>query len=67
MAGHCEGGSSIQTSSIYGVIAPDQKIYEYSFYLGCTINTSEAYLAFKASANGLKNILSPIERTKESE
>lgn len=36
-----EGGSIIQTSSIYGVMAPDQRIYEGSYYLGRQINSPQ--------------------------
>jgi NAD(P)-dependent dehydrogenase (short-subunit alcohol dehydrogenase family) len=47
------GGSIIQTSSIYGVVAPDQRIYEGSFYLGGAINTPAVYSASKAAVIGL--------------
>ena len=52
MASH-GGGSIIQTSSIYGVVAPDQRIYEGSFYLGGAINTPAVYSASKAAVIGL--------------
>ena len=42
------GGSIIQTSSIYGVVAPDQRIYAGSNYLGRQINTPAVYSASKA-------------------
>ena len=37
-----KGGSIIQTASIYGTMAPDQRIYEGSDYLGRPINTPVA-------------------------
>ena len=52
------GGSIIQTSSIYGVVAPDQRIYEGSEYNGRAINTPAVYSASKAAVNGLTNYLS---------
>lgn len=56
MAAH-GGGSIIQTSSIYGVVAPDQRIYEGSFYLGGEINTPAVYSASKAAVCGLTKFL----------
>lgn len=46
-------GSIIQTASIYGVVAPDQRIYEGSEYLGRAINTPAVYSASKAGVVGL--------------
>lgn len=51
------GGSIIQTASIYGVIAPDQRIYEGSQYLGRPINTPAVYSASKAAVIGLTRYL----------
>jgi NAD(P)-dependent dehydrogenase (short-subunit alcohol dehydrogenase family) len=51
------GGSIIQTSSIYGLIGPDQRIYEGSFYLGRQINTPAVYSASKAGVIGLTKYL----------
>jgi NAD(P)-dependent dehydrogenase (short-subunit alcohol dehydrogenase family) len=51
------GGSIIQTSSIYGVVAPDQRIYEGSSYLGRAINTPAVYSASKAGVLGLSRYL----------
>lgn len=52
------GGSIIQTSSIYGVIAPDQRIYEGSEFNGRPINTPAVYSASKSAVNGLTSYLS---------
>jgi len=46
-------GSIIQTASIYGVYAPDPRIYEGSDYLGGPINTPAVYSASKAGVIGL--------------
>jgi NAD(P)-dependent dehydrogenase (short-subunit alcohol dehydrogenase family) len=51
------GGSVIQTSSIYGVMGPDPRIYEGSFYLGRPINTPAVYAASKAGVVGLTRYL----------
>jgi NAD(P)-dependent dehydrogenase (short-subunit alcohol dehydrogenase family) len=52
-----KGGSIIQTSSIYGILAPDQRIYEGSRYLGREINTPAVYSASKAAVVGLSKYL----------
>ena len=57
MIEHGEGGSIIQTSSIYGVVAPDQRIYEGSFYLGRAINTPAVYSTSKTAVVGLTKYL----------
>jgi NAD(P)-dependent dehydrogenase (short-subunit alcohol dehydrogenase family) len=46
-------GSIINMASIYGVVAPDQRIYEGSEYLGKKINTPAVYSASKAGLIGL--------------
>lgn len=51
------GGSIIQTASIYGVMAPDQRIYAGSKYLGRPINTPPVYSASKAGVVGLTRYL----------
>lgn len=51
------GGSIVQTASIYGVMAPDQRIYEGSSYLGRQINTPAVYSASKAAVIGLSQYL----------
>ena len=48
-----KGGSIIQTASIYGLMAPDHRIYEGSSYLGRLINTPAVYTASKAAVIGL--------------
>lgn len=53
MVAQGKGGSIIQTASIYGVMAPDHRIYEGSFYLGRKINTPAVYTASKAAVIGL--------------
>ena len=53
MAERGKGGSIIQTASIYGIMAPDHRIYEGSMYLGRQINTPAAYTASKAGIIGL--------------
>lgn len=52
-----KGGSIIQTASIYGIVAPDNRIYEGSHYLGRQINTPAVYSASKASVVGLTKYL----------
>lgn len=47
------GGRVIQTSSIYGLVGPDSRIYEGSDYLGGPINTPAVYSASKAGVVGL--------------
>ena len=47
------GGSIIQTSSIYGVLSSDNRIYEGSFYLGRQISNPAVYSASKAAVVGL--------------
>lgn len=51
------GGSIIQTSSIYGIMGPDHRIYEGSFYLDRQINTPAVYSASKAAVIGLTKYL----------
>ena len=51
------GGSIIQTASIYGHVAPDQRIYEGSEYEGRAINTPAVYTASKAGVIGLTKYL----------
>jgi NAD(P)-dependent dehydrogenase (short-subunit alcohol dehydrogenase family) len=53
MVAQAKGGSIIQTASIYGLMAPDHRIYEGSFYLDRKINTPAVYTASKAAVIGL--------------
>lgn len=52
------GGSIVNTLSIYGIVAPDQRIYQGSEYLGRAINTPAIYAASKAGLWGLTQYLS---------
>jgi NAD(P)-dependent dehydrogenase (short-subunit alcohol dehydrogenase family) len=51
-------GSIVNVLSIYGIVAPDQRIYEGSEYLGRAINTPAVYSASKAALWGLTSYLS---------
>jgi len=51
------GGSIIQTASLYGITAPDHRIYEGSEYMGIAINTPPVYAAAKAGVVGLSKYL----------
>jgi len=57
MVAQGKGGSIIQTASIYGLMAPDHRIYEGSFYLGRQINTPAVYSTSKAAVIGLSKHL----------
>lgn len=50
-------GSIIHTSSIYGLMGPDQRIYEGSEYLGRPINSPPVYSASKGGVVGLTRYL----------
>jgi NAD(P)-dependent dehydrogenase (short-subunit alcohol dehydrogenase family) len=50
-------GIIVNTLSIYGIVAPDQRIYEGSEYLGRQINTPAIYSASKAALWGLTQYL----------
>ena len=50
-------GSIVNTLSIYGIVGPDQRIYEGSMYLGRPINTPAIYGASKAGLWGLTRYL----------
>ena len=50
-------GCIVNTLSIYGVVAPDQRIYEGSWYEGRAINTPAVYSASKAGLWGLTKYL----------
>lgn len=51
-------GAIINVLSIYGIVAPDQRIYEGSMYEGHPINTPAIYSASKAGLWGLTRYLS---------
>ena len=51
------GGSIIQVASTYGLVGPDPRIYEGSFYMGQRMNTPPAYAASKAGIIGLTRYL----------
>jgi NAD(P)-dependent dehydrogenase (short-subunit alcohol dehydrogenase family) len=51
-------GSIVNVLSVYGIVAPDQRIYEGSEYLGRAINTPAIYSASKAGLWGLTAYLS---------
>ena len=51
------GGSICQTSSIYGIMAPDKRIYEGSEYNGLAISSPAVYSASKAAVVGLSKYL----------
>jgi len=57
MVAQRQGGSIIQTSSIYGLTGPDQRIYEGAYYLNRQINTPAVYSASKAGVIGLTKYL----------
>jgi NAD(P)-dependent dehydrogenase (short-subunit alcohol dehydrogenase family) len=50
-------GSIVNILSIYGVVAPDQRIYEGSLYEGRAINTPAVYSTSKAALWGLTRYL----------
>jgi NAD(P)-dependent dehydrogenase (short-subunit alcohol dehydrogenase family) len=60
MAKSGRGGSIVQTGSIYGIVAPDQRIYEGSDYLGGAINTPAVYSTSKSGVVGLTKYLSTL-------
>ncbi len=49
--------SIIQVSSIYGLLAPDQRIYENSNYMNVKINTPAVYSVSKSAVIGLSKYL----------
>lgn len=57
MVAQGKGGSIIQTASIYGTMAPDQRIYKGSQYLNRQINTPAVYSTSKAGVIGLTRYL----------
>ena len=65
MLDHANGGSIIQTSSIYGVVAPDQRIYVGSRYMDMEINTPAVYSVSKAAVIGLTKYLAAYWASKK--
>jgi NAD(P)-dependent dehydrogenase (short-subunit alcohol dehydrogenase family) len=57
MVEHGKGGSIVHVASVYGAMAPDQRIYAGSEYLGRRINTPAVYSASKAAVIGLTKFL----------
>jgi NAD(P)-dependent dehydrogenase (short-subunit alcohol dehydrogenase family) len=53
-------GSIVQTGSIYGIMAPDFRIYEGSFYMGTKITTPAVYSTSKAAVVGLTRHLATL-------
>lgn len=53
-------GSIVQTASIYGVMAPDMRIYEGSEYMGRPINTPPIYAASKGAVIALTRYLAAL-------
>lgn len=51
------GGSIVQTASIYGVMGPDNRIYEGSYYMDREINTPAIYSASKGGVIALTKYL----------
>jgi NAD(P)-dependent dehydrogenase (short-subunit alcohol dehydrogenase family) len=52
------GGSIIQTSSIYGIMGPDHRIYEGSYYMNRPISSPAVYSASKGGVVALTKYLS---------
>jgi NAD(P)-dependent dehydrogenase (short-subunit alcohol dehydrogenase family) len=55
-----QGGAVVNIASIYGHMAPDQRIYEGSEYLGHQIRSPAAYSASKAGVIGLTRHLASL-------
>lgn len=55
-----KGGSIVQTSSIYGMLGPDNRIYEGSNYMGGPINTPVVYAASKGGVIALTRYLATM-------
>lgn len=61
-----KGGVIVQTSSIYGHMAPDLRIYVGSTYLGDQMNSPASYSASKSAVIGLTKYLAAIGQIRES-
>jgi len=55
-----KGGVIINTASVYGVMAPDQRIYEGSQYMGRPINSPAIYSASKGAVVSLTRHLAAL-------
>lgn len=64
MLEQARGGSIINVASIYGMVAPDFRIYEGSHYLGQQITTPPVYAASKAGVIGLTRYLATYWASK---
>ena len=53
-------GSIINVSSIYGILGPDQRIYEGSSYMGAAINTPLVYSASKGAVVSITRHLATL-------
>lgn len=53
-------GSVINVSSIYGILGPDQRIYEGSHYMGGAINTPLVYSASKGALVAMTRYLATL-------
>ncbi|NBR20891.1 MAG: SDR family oxidoreductase [Proteobacteria bacterium] len=53
-------GSIVNIASIYGIVGPDQRLYDGSEYLGHQISTPAAYSASKAGLLGLTRHLATV-------
>ena len=60
-----KGGTIIQIASIYGILGPDNRIYEGSFYMGRKINTPAVYSASKGAVIALTKYLATYWADKE--
>lgn len=60
-----KGGSIIQTSSIYGIMAPDNSIYEGPLHNGKHINTPAVYSASKGAVIALTKYLATYWASNE--
>ena len=54
------GGTIVQIASIYGVVGPDQRVYEGSRYLDRQISSPAVYSASKAGVLGLMRFLATL-------
>jgi NAD(P)-dependent dehydrogenase (short-subunit alcohol dehydrogenase family) len=60
-----KGGSIIQTSSIYGIMGPDHRVYKDSLCVDRAINTPAVYSASKAAVIGLTKYLAAYWAEKD--